>query len=83
MVRQSDYQEAEVQACFSVLLEIMTALGELRENVVIVGGNVPSLLIPSAKEKHPGTLDVDLATKKYRTLKLEKPEGVTLFSIAQ
>ena len=61
MVRQSDYREAEVQACFSVLLEIMTALGELRENVVIVGGNVPSLLIPSAKEKHPGTLDVDLA----------------------
>ena len=61
MVRQSDYREAEVQACFSVLLEIMTALGELRENVVIVGGNVPSLLIPAAKEKHPGTLDVDLA----------------------
>jgi hypothetical protein len=61
MVRQSDYREAEVQACLSVLLEIMTALGELRENVVIVGGSVPSLLIPSAKEKHPGTLDVDLA----------------------
>ncbi len=61
MVRQSDYREAEVQACFSVLLEIMTVLGEFRENVVIVGGNVPLLLIPSAKEKHPGTLDIDLA----------------------
>ena len=61
MVKQSDYQEAEVQACFSVLLEIMTVLGEFRENVVIIGGNVPPLLIPSAKEKHPGTLDIDLA----------------------
>lgn len=61
MVRQSDYPEMEVQACFSVLLEIMTVLGEFRENVVIVGGNVPLLLIPAAKEKHLGTLDVDLA----------------------
>lgn len=61
MVRQSDYPEAEVQACFSVLLELMTALGEFRQDAVVVGGNVPSLLIPDAKEKHPGTLDIDLA----------------------
>lgn len=39
----------------------MTVLGEFRDNIVIVGGNVPPLLIPSAKEKHPGTLDIDLA----------------------
>lgn len=61
MVRQSDYSEAEVQACFSVLLEVMTILGEFRENVVVVGGNVPSLLIDAPKEKHTGTLDIDLA----------------------
>jgi len=61
MVKQSDYQEPEVRACFSVLLEIMTVLGEFRENIVIVGGNVPSLLIPSAEEKHSGSLDIDLA----------------------
>ena len=61
MVKQSDYGEAEVQACLSVLLEVMTVLGELRENVVIAGGSVPSLLFPSAKEKHLGTLDIDLA----------------------
>jgi len=61
MVRQSDYPEAEVQACVSVLLELMTFLGEFRENIVIVGGNVPPLLIRSAKEKYPGTLDIDLA----------------------
>jgi len=39
----------------------MTALGEFRQNIVLVGGNVPSLLIPDAKEKHSGTLDIDLA----------------------
>ncbi|MFO7773838.1 MAG: hypothetical protein R6V59_07915 [Dehalococcoidia bacterium] len=61
MVRQGDYRETEVQACSFVLLEIMTALGAFRDNVVVVGGNVPSLLIPSTKEKHPGTLDIDLA----------------------
>lgn len=61
MVKQSDYLEPEIQACSSVLLEIMTVLGEFRENIVIVGGNVPPLLISSAKEKYPGTLDIDLA----------------------
>lgn len=61
MVKQSDYSQPEVQACFSVLMEIMTILGEFRENIVVVGGNVPPLLIPSAREKHPGTLDIDLA----------------------
>jgi hypothetical protein len=61
MVNQSDYSQPEVQTCFSVMVEVMTILGEFRENIVIIGGNVPPLLIPSAKEIHPGTLDIDLA----------------------
>lgn len=61
MVKQSDYPEEEVQACISVLIEIMTALGKFRKNIAVVGGNVPLLLIPSGEPKHPGTLDVDLA----------------------
>jgi hypothetical protein len=61
MVRESDYPEAEVKACFSVLLEMVTALGEFRENMVIVGGNAPPLLFPAAANKYPGTLDIDLA----------------------
>ncbi len=61
MVTRSSYPQSEVEACHSVLLEIMTILGEFRENIVIVGGNVPPLLVPSAKEKHPGTLDIDFA----------------------
>jgi hypothetical protein len=42
-------------------VEIVTVLGEFRDNIVLVGGNVPPLLIPSAKENHPGSLDVDIA----------------------
>jgi len=61
MAKQSDYGSLETQACLSVLLEIMTVLGEFRENIVVVGGNVPSLLIKSADVKHPGTMDIDLA----------------------
>ncbi len=61
MVKQSDYREEEVQICFSVLLELMTILGEFREDIVIVGGNVPPLLIPKAKDKYTGTLDIDIA----------------------
>ena len=66
MVKQSDYTEPEIQACFSVLLEIMTVLGEFRDNIVIVGGNVPSLLFPNAEERHSGTLDIDLALDSDR-----------------
>jgi len=66
MVRQSDYAPPEVQACLSVLVEVMTVLWSFREGIVIVGGNVPPLLIPSAKESHPGTLDIDLAIDDKR-----------------
>jgi len=61
MVKQSDYKEREVNICFSVLLELMTILGEFRENIVIIGGNVPPLLLPEGKQKYPGTLDIDVA----------------------
>lgn len=61
MVKLSDYKEKEVQICLSVLVELMTILGEFREDIVIVGGNVPPFLIPDSKEKYPGTLDIDLA----------------------
>lgn len=61
MVKKSDYGQLEVDACFSVLVETITILGEYRDNLVLIGGNVPPLLIPSAREYHPGSLDIDLA----------------------
>lgn len=66
MVKQSDYAPPETRACLSVLVEVMTVLGEFRENIVIVGGNVPPLLIKSADVKHPGTIDIDLALDNRR-----------------
>lgn len=61
MVKQSDYKKEEVQKCLSVLIELMTLLGEFRNNIVIVGGSVPPLLLPEAEDKYIGTLDVDIA----------------------
>jgi len=66
VVKQSDYTPPETRACLSVLVEVITVLGKFRENIVIVGGNVPPLLIKSAGAKHPGTLDIDLAIDSRR-----------------
>lgn len=66
MAKLGDYRNAEVTACHSVLVEVITVLGGFRDSVVIVGGNVPRLLIPDARVRHPGTLDIDLALDARR-----------------
>jgi len=55
-----DYQERDVRAVYSVLIELGQVLGVYREKFVIVGGAVPWLLLPAARPKHIGTLDIDL-----------------------
>ncbi len=60
MVTKFDYQKEAVDACFSVMIEIMTILGEFRDNIVLVGGWVPFLLYPEKQKQHTGSLDVDL-----------------------
>ena len=49
----------ETEAARAVLLEVLNALGGMRDDLVIVGGWVPDLLYPSSN--HMGSLDVDLA----------------------
>ncbi len=61
MVKQYDYGENAVQAARSVLIEVCHLLGEYRESVVLVGGWVPTFILPEAKEHHIGSTDVDLA----------------------
>jgi len=56
-----DYAEMTVAAARSVIIELVHLLGEYREDVVLVGGWIPSLLIPDAEVKHVGSADVDLA----------------------
>ena len=61
MVTKSDYAEAEVQAALSVIVELMTILGEYRDHVVLVGGWVPYFLVEAGKTRHTGSTDIDLA----------------------
>jgi hypothetical protein len=61
----SGYSSAAVQLAHSASLYIATKLGDLRDDLVIVGGLVPSLIVPQGqlaadRPLHVGTMDVDL-----------------------
>jgi hypothetical protein len=56
-----DYTAAAVEAARSVLIELTHILGEYRDDMVLVGGWIPELLIPQSQERHVGSMDVDLA----------------------
>lgn len=61
MVTRRDYSAEGVEAAKSVLIELVQLLGEFRDQMVVVGGWVPVLLLMDAREPHVGTLDIDLA----------------------
>jgi hypothetical protein len=61
MVSKSQYGDKEVNACKSVLLELVLLLGEIRDKIVIIGGWTPILLFPQSDDPHIGSLDIDLA----------------------
>lgn len=61
MTSRSDYTQAVVGACNSVLIELVHILGEVRDHLVLVGGLTPAYLLPEAEESHVGTRDIDLA----------------------
>jgi len=61
MVTKLDYEKNKVEACFSVLLELMTLLGEFRDNIVLIGGWIPYFLLPGKSKEHTGSMDIDLA----------------------
>jgi hypothetical protein len=61
MVSKGQYGEREVNACRSVLLELVHLLGELKDEMVIIGGWTPFLLFPEARDPHVGSLDIDVA----------------------
>ena len=49
-----------VMAARSVLVELVHLLGEYWENIVLVGGWVPELLLSTNKSPHIESIDVDL-----------------------
>ena len=61
MVVRYDYGKKEVDACLSVLVELMTILGEFRDNIVLVGGWIPYFLMEKNRHEHVGSLDIDIA----------------------
>jgi hypothetical protein len=60
-VTYRDYSADQVEAARSVLLELVRLLGEYRDDIVVVGGWVPQLLLPQHPKRHVGSIDVDLA----------------------
>ena len=56
----ADYPPDAVEAAKAVLVEMTHVLGEYRDDMVIVGGWVPFLLIPGSTD-HVGSTDVDIA----------------------
>lgn len=61
MVIKRDYTAEAVAAAKSVMLELVRLLGEYRDDVVLIGGWVPDLLIPQGAPPHVGSTDIDLA----------------------
>lgn len=61
MVSRSDYGLESVEAAKSVLVELTHLLAEYCDDIVLVGGWLPLLLLPEAEPAHVGSLDIDLA----------------------
>lgn len=61
MVTRRDYTAEAIEACKSVLIELVHLLGEFGDHIVLVGGWIPGLLLPGTQEAHIGTIDIDLA----------------------
>jgi len=75
VVTKYDYGKSEVNACLSVLVELMTILGEYRDSIVLVGGWIPYFLLENSRKEHVGSLDIDIAldfqkisNSSYRTI---------------
>lgn len=78
--RASEYRSEQVALVRSTCLYVATKLGDLMEDVVVIGGLVPSLLIdqrdlPDGVSTHVGTMDLDVGLKlalldhgRYHTL---------------
>jgi hypothetical protein len=66
--RASEYRSEQVALVRSTCLYVATKLGDLIDDVVVVGGLVPSLLIdqrdlPEGVSTHVGTMDLDVGLK--------------------
>lgn len=61
MVTRRDYTAEGVEAARSVLIELIHLLGEYKDDIVLIGGWIPEVLLPHHSGPHVGSMDVDLA----------------------
>jgi len=78
--RASEYRSEQIELVRATCLYVATKLGDLMDEVVVVGGLAPSLLIdpgrlPEGTPAHVGTMDLDVGLRlalldggRYRTL---------------
>lgn len=61
MVTRRDYTAEAVEAARSVLIELIHLLGEYKDDIVLIGGWIPEVLLPHFSGPHVGSMDVDIA----------------------
>lgn len=61
MVTRRDYTAEGVEAAPSVLIELVHLLGEYKDDIVLIGGWIPEVLLPHYSGPHVGSMDVDIA----------------------
>ncbi len=78
--RASEYKSEQVELVRATCLYVATKLGDLMDELIVVGGLVPSLIIdqdalPEGTDPHAGTMDLDVGLTlalldegRYRTL---------------
>ncbi|MEZ0372707.1 MAG: hypothetical protein ACAI44_26690 [Candidatus Sericytochromatia bacterium] len=60
-ISRNDYPKTEIEAAHAVMLELFHLLGAYREQIALIGGWVPYLLLPGSEPAHVGSTDIDLA----------------------
>ncbi len=58
---EADYTDRQVEAAHRVLVDVGQVLSSFHDAIVVIGGWVPDLLLPTAEPEHIGSIDVDLA----------------------
>lgn len=61
MLTRRDYTSEGVEAARSVLIELVHLLGEYKDDIVLIGGWIPEVLLPHHSGPHVGSMDVDIA----------------------
>jgi hypothetical protein len=61
MVTRRDYTAEAVEAARSVLIELFHLLGEYKDDIVLIGGWIPEVILPHFSGPHVGSMDVDIA----------------------